>query len=78
MEAVHIVQRVPGEFIKNLGSTNLQPKDARKTGATQAEILCKVNKECQKNGLPPFWEETDDDTGMEAMLEAVEEEGQSQ
>jgi hypothetical protein len=46
MEATHIIQKVPGEFIKNLGSMNLQPKDAGKMGATRTKILHKVNKEC--------------------------------
>ena len=73
MEAAHVVQRVPGDFIKNLSSTNLQPKDAGKTGATRTEILRKVNAECIKYGLPPFWEEVREPGGInEALLEAVE------
>ena len=73
MEAAHVVQRVPGNFIKNLSSTNLQPKDAGKTGAMRTEILRKVNAECIKYGLPPFWEEVREPGGInEALLEAVE------
>ena len=34
MEAAHVIQWVPGDFIKNLSSTNLTPKEARKTGLT--------------------------------------------
>ena len=34
MEAAHIIQWVPGDFIKNLSSTNLTPKEAGKTGLT--------------------------------------------
>ena len=70
MEVAHIVQRVPGDFINNLSSTNLQPKDAGKTGA---EILQKVNAECIKYGLPPFWEEVREPGETDkALLEAVE------
>ena len=57
MEAAHVIQRVPGDFIKNLSSTNLAPKEAGKTGLTQTEVLCQVNAECICNGLPLFWEE---------------------
>src|SRR6202035_3806591 len=57
MEEAHVIQRVPGEFIKGLSSTNIQPKEAGKIGATHNEILQKVTAECIKNGLPPFWEE---------------------
>ena len=73
MESAHVIQHVPGNFIKALSSTNIQPKEAGKIGATRTKILRKVNAECIKNGLRPFWEEvrkpgeTDD-----AMLEAVE------
>ena len=56
IEAAHIIQQVPGNFIKNLSSTNLAPKEAGKTGLTQTEILCQVNRECVHNNLPPFWE----------------------
>jgi len=34
MEAAYIIQRVPGDFIKNLSSTNLAPKEAGKMGLT--------------------------------------------
>ena len=73
MEEACVIQKVPAEFIRCLSSTNLVPKEAGKIGATRADVLRKVNAECIKNGLPPFWEEvrkpgeTD-----EAMLEAVE------
>ena len=76
MEEANVIQKVPGEFLKCLNSTNLAPKEAGKTGATRIDVLRKVNAECIKNGLPPFWEEarlpgeTD-----EALLEAVENEG---
>jgi hypothetical protein len=73
MEKSFVIQKVPGDFIKNLSSTNLAPKEAGKTGLTQTEILRSVNAECIHNGLPPFWEE---DMGPgetnEALLEAVE------
>jgi len=73
MEETHVIQRVPGEFIKGLSSTNIQPKEASKIGATRTEILRKVNAECIKNGLPPFWEEVcEPGKTDEAMLEAVE------
>jgi hypothetical protein len=69
MENAHVVQRVPGDFIKALSSTHLQPKEAGKIGATRTEILRKVNAECIKNGLPPFWEEVrEPDETDEAML----------
>lgn len=73
MEKAHVIQRVPGEFIKNLSSTNLAPKDAGKTGLTRTEVLREVNAECIRNGLPPFWEEVilPGETN-EALLEAVE------
>jgi hypothetical protein len=58
---------------KALSSTNVQPKEAGKIGATRTEILWKVNAECIKNGLPPFWEEVREPGETdEAMLEAVE------
>jgi RNase H-like domain found in reverse transcriptase/Reverse transcriptase (RNA-dependent DNA polymerase)/Integrase zinc binding domain len=73
MEEAHIIQKVPGEFIKALSSTNLQPKDAGKIGATRTDILRKVNAECIKHNLPPFWEEVrEPGESDEAMLEAVE------
>jgi hypothetical protein len=73
MEDAHVVQRVPGDFIKALSSTNVQLKEAGKIGATRTEILRKVNAECIKNGLPPFWEEVREPGETdEAMLEAVE------
>lgn len=78
MEAAHIVQRVPGEFIKCLNSTNLQPKEAGKIGATRAEILRKVNAECQRNGLPPFWEEVPEgEVTEDALLDVVDGQGDS-
>jgi hypothetical protein len=54
MEEAHVIQRVPGEFLKFLNSTNIAPKEAGKTGITRTGVLCKVNAECIKNGLPPF------------------------
>lgn len=73
MEDAHVIQKVPGEFIKSISSTNLAPKEAGKIGATRTEILRKVNAECIKNGLPPFWEEVrEPGESDEAMLEAVE------
>jgi transposase InsO family protein len=74
MEKSHVIQRVPGEFIKNLSSTNLAPKEAGKTGITRTEILRQVNHECKKNGLPPFWEQISEGTesGSDAILEAME------
>ena len=76
MESVHVIQKVPGEFIKCLNSTNLAPKEAGKMGATRVEILHKVNAECIKNGLPPFWEEVmcPGETN-ETLLDAVEGDG---
>lgn len=72
MEESCVIQKVPGEFIKALNSTNLQPKDTKKTGAAQVEILRKVNAECIKHGLPPHWEEVQEPgESNEAMLEAV-------
>jgi hypothetical protein len=56
MEKSFIIQKVPGDFIKNLSSTNLAPKEAGKTGITRTEVMRQVNRECEKNGLPPFWE----------------------
>jgi len=73
MEDAHVIQKVPGSFIKALSSTNLAPKEAGKIGATRTEILRKVNAECIKNRLPPFWEEVREPGETdEAMLEAVE------
>ena len=73
MEASSVIQKVPGEFIKCLNSTNLAPKEAGKTGATKVEILRKVNAECIKNDLPPFWEEAIlPGESNEALLDAVE------
>ena len=73
MEASSVIQKVPGEFIKCLSSTNLAPKEAGKTGTTRIEVLQKVNAECIKNGLPPFWEEAiTPGESNEALLEAVE------
>ena len=76
MESAHVIQKVPGEFIKCLNSTNLAPKEAGKMGATRVEILRKVNMECIKNGLPPFWEEVmcPGETN-ETLLDAVEGDG---
>lgn len=75
MEASHVVQRVPGEFIKALSSTNLAPKEAGKMGLTRTAVLRQVNAKCIRNGLPPFWEEVmlPGETN-EALLEAVESE----
>jgi hypothetical protein len=40
---------------------------------TRTKILRKVNVECIKQGLPPFWEEVHEPGEMnKAMLEAVE------
>ena len=61
MENAHIIQKVPGDFIKNLSSTNLAPKEASKRGITRTEVLQQVNQECKKNGLPPFWEQISED-----------------
>jgi transposase InsO family protein len=74
MEKSHVIQKVPGDFIKSLSSTNLAPKEAGKSGMTRTEVLRQVNLECKKNGLPPFWEQVPDseETGQEAILEAVE------
>ena len=73
MEAAYIIQRVPGDFIKNLSSTNLAPKEAGKMGLTRTEVLRQVNAECIRNGLPPFWEEVmlPGETN-EGLLEAVD------
>src|ERR1700683_458457 len=72
-ESAHVIQKVPGDFLKCLNSTNLAPKEVCKTGATHTKILRKVNVECIKNGLPLFWEEVRK-TGKtdKAMLDAVE------
>lgn len=52
---------------------NLAPKEVGKTGTTRIEVLQKVNAECIKNGLPPFWEEAIiPRESNEALLEAVE------
>lgn len=79
MEVSHVIQKVPGEFLKCLNSTNLAPKEKGKTGASRVEVLRKVNTECIKNGCPPFWEEV---RGLgesdDAMLDAVENEGTPQ
>lgn len=73
MEKSHIIQKVPGTFIKALSSTNLAPKEAGKTGLTRVEILRSVNAECIRNGLPPFWEQVrEPGETNEALLEAVE------
>ena len=73
MEESCVIQKVPGEFIKALNSTNLQPKDPGKIGATRTSILRKVNVECIKHGLPPYWEEVRElGETDEAMLDAVE------
>jgi hypothetical protein len=79
MEEACVIQKVPGDFIKCLNSTNLAPKEAGKTGATRTEILQKVNTECIKNGLPPFWEQAmNPNESNEALLEAVEGHGQKE
>ncbi|GLB40100.1 hypothetical protein LshimejAT787_0706100 [Lyophyllum shimeji] len=72
MEKAHIIQKVPGTFIKALSSTNLAPKEAGKTGLTRVEILRSVNAECIRNGLPPFWEQViEPGETNKALLEAV-------
>ena len=75
MEKSYVIQNVPGDFIKNLSSTNLAPKDAGKMGLTRTEVLRQVNLECKKNGLPPFWEQIPDneETNQGATLEAAED-----
>ena len=75
MEKSYVIQKVPGDFIKNLSSTNLVPKESGKTGLTRTEVLRQVNCECTKNGLPLFWEQvpSDEDTGQSAILEAAED-----
>lgn len=76
MESAHIIQKVPGKFIKCLNSMNLASKEAGKMGATQVEILRKVNVECIKNGLPLFWEEViHPGETNEALLDTVEGNG---
>jgi hypothetical protein len=60
MEESYVIQKVPGEFIKCLNSTNLAPKEAGKTGATRVEILWKVIEPGESN---------------EALLEAVKGHG---
>ena len=76
MEKSYVIQKVPADFIKNLSSTNLAPKEAGKTGLTRTEVLRQVNRECEKNGLPPFWEQIADDSepNHDAILEAAEDE----
>ncbi|GLB45130.1 hypothetical protein LshimejAT787_2000350 [Lyophyllum shimeji] len=49
MEKAHVIQKVPGTFIKSLSSTNLAPKEAGKTELTRVEILRSVNA-----SVPPF------------------------
>ena len=75
MEKSYVIQKVLGNFIKNLSSTNLAPKDAGKIGLTRTEVLRQVNLECKKNGLPPFWEQIldDEETSQGATLEAAED-----
>ena len=73
MENAYVIQKVPADFIKCLSSTNLAPKEAGKIRASRTGVLQKVNAECIKNGLPPFWEEVRNPGETdEAMLEAVE------
>ena len=76
MEKAHVIQKVPGDFIKSLSSTNLAPKEAGKTGITRTEVMRQVNRECEKNGLPPFWEQVPDDhdASKEATVETAEDE----
>jgi hypothetical protein len=57
MEQSHVIQQVLNNFIKNLSSTNLAPKEAGKMGFMQVEILWQVNAKCIWNKLPPFWQE---------------------
>ena len=75
MEKSYVIQKVPGDFIKNLSSTNLAPKEAGKTGITRTKVLRQVNRECVKNRLPPFWERIPDieEPNQEATLEAAED-----
>ena len=75
MEKSFVIQKVPGDFIKNLSSTNLAPKEAGKTGITRTEVMRQVNRECEKNGLPPFWEQVPDNmnTDQEATMETIED-----
>lgn len=73
MEASYVIQKVPSSFIKALSSTNLQPKDAGKTGATRVEVLRMINAECIRAGLAPQFEEVrEDGESNEQMLDAVE------
>ena len=39
MEKSYVIQKVPGDFIKSLSSTNLAPKEAGKMGITRTEVL---------------------------------------
>ncbi|PPQ91961.1 hypothetical protein CVT25_004435 [Psilocybe cyanescens] len=48
MERSHVIQKVPGEFIKNLSSTNLAPKDA---GKTDAHLLSLTDAERRKTSF---------------------------
>jgi transposase InsO family protein len=75
MEKSFVIQKVPGDFIKNLSSTNLAPKEAGKTGITRTEVMRQVNLECRKNGLPPFWETVPEGEDIEgqAIVETVED-----
>lgn len=74
MEAAHVIQKVPGSFIKNLSSTNLALKEAGIISSTRTTILWKVNAECIKYGLPLFWDEVQKPGELdEAMLETVEQ-----
>lgn len=73
MEEAHVIKKVSRDFIKALTSTDLQPKDAGKTGASRSEILRKVNAECIKHGFLAPWEEVREaDETDEEILEAVE------
>ncbi|KIJ52708.1 hypothetical protein M422DRAFT_43085 [Sphaerobolus stellatus SS14] len=79
MEAAEIIQRVLANFIKCLSSTNLAPKEHRKTGMTKVEVLRKCNEQCKSYGLELFWEEVteaeSDREGGEKRVEAMEEVG---
>lgn len=57
MEESHVIQKAPGEFLKNLASTNLAAKEAGKTGMTKTQVLRKLNAEFIKQEFPAYWEE---------------------
>ena len=74
MEESHVIQKVPGEFLKNLASTNLAPKEAGKLGMMKTDVLRKVNRECIANGLPPYWEElAEADAAEGRVMETIDD-----